>query len=206
MYVSYFLYTSNLQLKRQSASIQKLIDANNSLAERVIEYEERKKEKAAIIRDYILKYHRTVPKLVATEIAKNIMIASDKYNLPPILIASVMERESRFIPTLISKKGARGLMQIMRVWVTIDALVHEISQSSDAITEEMHKSLAGLYFYDCELGVYLEELEIELNQRDDPSGTVFTKNQSEPINSSTMIYRMPPDAFPVLDGSKIAIK
>jgi len=96
--------------------------------------------------------------------------------------------------------------EIMRVWVTIDALVDEISQSSDAITEEMHKSLADLYFYDCELGVYLGELEIELGVRDDPSSIVFTKNQFEPINSSTMIYRMPPDAFPVLNGSKIAIK
>lgn len=96
--------------------------------------------------------------------------------------------------------------EIMRVWVTIDALVGEISQSSDAITEEMHKDLADLYFYDCELGVYLGELESELNRLDDPSGTVFTKNQSEPINSSTKIYKMPPDAFPVLDGSNIAIK
>ena len=96
--------------------------------------------------------------------------------------------------------------EIMRVWVTIDALVDEISQSSDAITEEMHKSLANLYFYDCELGVYLGELENELSRRDDPSGTVFTKSQSEPINSSTKIYSMPPDAFPVLDGSKISIK
>ena len=94
----------------------------------------------------------------------------------------------------------------MRVWVTIDALVDEIAQSSDAITEEMHKSLADLYFYDCELGVYLGELEIELSVRDDPSSTVFTKNQFEPINSSAMIYRMPPDALPVLNGSKIAIK
>lgn len=96
--------------------------------------------------------------------------------------------------------------EIMRVWVTIDALVDEIAQSSDAITEEMHKSLADLYFYDCELGVYLGELEIELSVRDDPSSTVFTKNQFEPINSSAMIYRMPPDALPVLNGSKIAIK
>lgn len=96
--------------------------------------------------------------------------------------------------------------EIMRVWVTIDALVGEISQSSDATNEEIHKSLAGLYYYDCELGVYLEELEIELNRRDDPSSTVFAKNQSDPINTSTMIYRIPPDAFPVLDGSRIAIK
>ena len=96
--------------------------------------------------------------------------------------------------------------EIMRAWVTIDALVDEISQSSDAITFEMHKVLAELYFYDCELGVYLSELEIELKQLDDPSTTVFSESQSKPINVSTMKYMLPPDAFPVLDGSKIAIK
>lgn len=96
--------------------------------------------------------------------------------------------------------------EIMRVWVTIDALVDEISQSSEAITVEMHKSLAELYFYDCELGVYLSELEIELNRLDNPSATVFSESQSERINVSTVKYRLPSDAFPVVDGTKIAIK
>ena len=96
--------------------------------------------------------------------------------------------------------------EIMRVWVTIDALVEEISQSSDAITFEMHKVLAELYFYDSQLGVYLSELEIDLKQLDDPSTTVFSESQSKPINISTMKYMLPPDAFPVPDGSKIAIK
>ena len=96
--------------------------------------------------------------------------------------------------------------EIMRIWVTIEALEEEIHQNPDAITDETNKSLADLYFYDCELSDYLGELEIELSRRDNPSGTIFTKDQFEPIHFSTMIYRVPPDAIPVLDGSKIAIK
>jgi hypothetical protein len=96
--------------------------------------------------------------------------------------------------------------EIMRVWVTIDALEEEIYQNSDAITDETHKSLADLYVYDCELSDYLGELEIELSWRDNPSGIIFAKDQFEPIYVSTMNYTVPPDAIPVLDGSKIAIK
>jgi hypothetical protein len=96
--------------------------------------------------------------------------------------------------------------EIERVWMTIGALQDEIHQNPNAITDETNKSLADLYFYDCELSDYLSELEIELSRRDNPSGTIFTKDQFEPIHVSTMIYRVPPDAIPVLDGSKIAIK
>jgi hypothetical protein len=96
--------------------------------------------------------------------------------------------------------------EIERVWMTIGALQDEIHQNPNAITDETNKSLADLYFYDCALSDYLGKLEIELSQRDNPSGTIFTKDQFEPIHVSTMIYRVPPDAIPVLDGSKIAIK
>jgi len=112
-----YMHTNSIKFKEKEATIQKLIDANNSLTERVVSYEEKNREKAAIIRDYIIKYHRTIPPIVVTEIAKNIMIASEKYNLPVGLIVAVIERESKFNPTLISKKGARGLMQVMRSWV-----------------------------------------------------------------------------------------
>jgi hypothetical protein len=96
--------------------------------------------------------------------------------------------------------------EIMRVWVTIDALVDEISLGTEAITDEMHKSLANLYFYDCELNAYLGELETELSRRDNPSGTIFPATQFEPIDANPMIKRMPLDAFPILDGSKIIIE
>ena len=96
--------------------------------------------------------------------------------------------------------------EMMRVWVTIDALVDEISRSNDAITDEMHKGLANLYFYDCELNAYLGELEIELSRRDNPSSTIFPENQFEPIDANSKFFRLPPGALPVLDGAKIEIK
>ncbi len=94
----------------------------------------------------------------------------------------------------------------MRVWVTIDALVDEISRSSEAITDEMHKSLANLYFYDCELNNYLGELETALTRRDNPAGTVFPANQFEPIHANTTTLRLPADALPILDGPEIVIQ
>ena len=95
--------------------------------------------------------------------------------------------------------------EIMRVWVTIDALEDEIYQDSDAITDETRKSLADLYVYDCELSDYLGELETALTRRDNPSDTIFTGDQFKPIHVITMIYRVPPDAIPILDGPKIVI-
>ena len=96
--------------------------------------------------------------------------------------------------------------EIMRVWVTIDALQDEIHKNPDAITDETNKRLADLYFYDCELNDYLGELEIALSRRDNPSETIFTKDQFELIHFSTRIYKVPRDAIPVLDGSKIATR
>ena len=96
--------------------------------------------------------------------------------------------------------------EMMRVWVTIDALVDEISRSSDAITDEMHKSLANLYFYDCELNAYLGELETELGRRENPSGAIFPDNQFEPIHANTMMFRVPADALPILNAPKIEIE
>ena len=96
--------------------------------------------------------------------------------------------------------------EIMRVWVTIDALQDEIHKNPDAITDETNKRLADLYFYDCELSNYLGELEVELSRRDDPSGTIFTKDQFELIHFSTRIHKVPRGAIPIPDDHKIAIK
>lgn len=39
-----------------------------------------------------------------------------KYNVPPKILASVIWHESNFKPRMISKAGARGLMQVMPFW------------------------------------------------------------------------------------------
>ena len=96
--------------------------------------------------------------------------------------------------------------EIMRVWVTIEALEEEIHQNPDTVSDEINKRLGELYLYDCELNYYLGELEIELSGRDNPSDTIFKKGQLKPIHVSTMMYRVPPDAIPVPDGSRITIR
>ena len=44
---------------------------------------------------------------------KSVKAASEQYNISPALIAAVIHSESNFRPSVRSKVGARGLMQIM---------------------------------------------------------------------------------------------
>ncbi len=122
------------------------------------------------------------------------------------IVAAGDSTESDRVAQSLHSQTKHAESEIMRVWVTIDALVDEISHNSDALTEEMHKNLANLYYYDCELEVYLGELQNELRRLDDPSRTVFTNNQFKPIKSGIRMYGTPADALQILDGSKIAIK
>jgi len=48
-----------------------------------------------------------------TPYADNIWIAAREHDLNPQLLAAVAEVESRFDPRAVSKKGARGLLQVM---------------------------------------------------------------------------------------------
>ncbi|MEM8564447.1 MAG: hypothetical protein AAGF57_19565 [Pseudomonadota bacterium] len=96
--------------------------------------------------------------------------------------------------------------EIMRVWITIDALQDTMHQNPDAITGEMNKSLANLYFYESKLNEYLGVLEVELTQLDDPLKTVFKRDQFKPIHFNTLIHKTPGGATLVPNSHKIAIK
>ena len=67
---------------------------------------------------YIRKNYKKIPELVAREIAKQTVLITAEKNAPFIIIAGVMEVESAYNPTVVSKAGARGLMQVMpKIWV-----------------------------------------------------------------------------------------
>lgn len=66
---------------------------------------------------YILKKYRTIPEVVATEVASQVVELTKKQGVPFSLIVGLIEVESHFKPWAVSKKGARGLMQVMPFWV-----------------------------------------------------------------------------------------
>lgn len=76
---------------------------NDSLLQRDIEF-------------YITARYTRVPKVVAKSIAENILLYSAQYDISPELVTGIIEVESRFNPMVISKKDARGLMQVMPEW------------------------------------------------------------------------------------------
>lgn len=112
--------TRTIQAKTK---IEQVAKENKKLTTKLKNLEDRlegiKDNNDLLIRDmtsYIDQRYRSIPKIVASEIAVNISKYSKQTKLPPELIMGIIETESHFNPTSISGKGARGLMQIMPTW------------------------------------------------------------------------------------------
>jgi len=57
-----------------------------------------------------------LPKIVyPIEYQEQIFISAQKYNIDPFLVCSIIKTESKFNANAISKRGAKGLMQIMDI-------------------------------------------------------------------------------------------
>ncbi len=66
---------------------------------------------------YIVKKFRVIPQVVAHEVAAQVVKLTKERGVPFSLIVGLIEVESQFKPWAVSKKDARGLMQVMPFWV-----------------------------------------------------------------------------------------
>lgn len=83
-------------------------------AEDYLDFKDRDEEEKISLSNYTeYIYNFTKDYELAREINKNVMIYSKSYEVSPELILSIIKEESGFDPTIVSSKGAYGLMQLM---------------------------------------------------------------------------------------------
>ncbi len=121
--------------------MEKYITIDEQLAEVSSEYEElvkNSKNKPEILKAYIEKNYERVPIELAEIIANETVVTAAHHRIPLGLVVGIIEVESSFDPTAVSKAGARGLMQVMpNIWLTKVGLkspyeLHDVRTGLDA--------------------------------------------------------------------------
>lgn len=141
------LITTKTDAKENKILTLELENENVMLINRLTELKAVRTESQLDIQDYILTYYKTVAPVVAHTIARNILTASEKHDVPFVSIVAVMEVESQFNPAARSSKGARGLMQVMpNIWMNELNLkskydLHNIQTGIDSGTYVLRKYL-----------------------------------------------------------------
>ena len=125
-----FTITFSLQLTKCKEQFEKEIIKNtvlkSSLNVKATELNELKqrvkdiRDKADLLkRDielYIKNRFKTVPTIVAANIAQNVVERAEEFSVSPELVVGIIEVESAFNPLAVSSKQARGLMQVLSSW------------------------------------------------------------------------------------------
>lgn len=170
-----FFYRENVikQDMIQHTAIKSLTDSKKSAVSRVIILTEEKKmleEKLNRLKtkeglaqrdleEYILKKYRVVPKIVAKEVATQTAKLTKEEGVPFSLIVGIMEVESQFKPWLVSKKDARGLMQVMPFWVKNPKIDLGLKDKYDLHDIDVNIK-AGIAVYK----IHLKEANNDINQ------------------------------------------
>lgn len=131
----YLLIQTKNELDSKSMDMNGIVEDNKKLSEQLITckqelstFDNIKTNDDLLKRDiaiYIDKRYTTVPRILAVDIAEKIIEVSQKENVSPQLLVGLIEVESRFNPSAISSKKARGLMQVMPEWAPKFNLKHE---------------------------------------------------------------------------------
>lgn len=104
--------------------LEKLVEARDTTKEQLIicqrnlvTFKNLEEKDVTDIRSYILANYKRVPDIVAEEIAIRTVELASKHGIAVPILVGMMEVESDFGPHGVSKKHARGLMQVRwKVW------------------------------------------------------------------------------------------
>lgn len=109
---------------------------------------------------YIDKKFQIIPKTAAVDIANQIVVQSRRHGVAPELVVGIIQVESAFNASAISKANARGLMQVMPEWAPKFGLekvsdLHDIDTGIESgikvlkihVEEEKGNLTKGLYKY-----------------------------------------------------------
>ena len=97
--------------------VAELTRENKILEQKLIDLKHKEDLARRDLEAYILNKYKTIPKIVAKEVADKIVKIAKERGVPFLVMVGVAEIESQFKPWLISKKDARGIMQVMPFWV-----------------------------------------------------------------------------------------
>ena len=100
-----------------TTKVAELTEENKILNEKLVNLKNKEDLARRDLELYILKKYRVVPKVVAREVAAQVVRLTKEEGVPFSLIVGLIEVESQFKPWAVSKKDARGLMQVMPFWV-----------------------------------------------------------------------------------------
>lgn len=112
-YAMRYVEIKNNNIKNLTQNIEYKNNTIKNLTQRITIKE---KELTINIKKYIKHNYPTTPNILAKEIANQISKLSLEENIAPELIVGIIQVESSFNPMAISKKNARGLMQVMPMW------------------------------------------------------------------------------------------
>lgn len=175
----------------------------------------KKTEHKALV-SYITDNYRDVPHKMANEIATAILRVSKEERVPVSIIVAITEVESGFNPMAKSVKKARGLMQVMPLWVNKFDFVkngselHDIYTGLKAGTRVFRLSLdkadgsikkALAYYKGPKYVAYIQKVLRIAGEYE-----VYKSNVLRPVKSVLQNYYTTPKKTTIQAGSKKAVQ